>query len=143
MHFLKTVKTGVTLPIDLVSKVDKFMREMNLRSRSKVISEALRSFINDRSFLVGENKKFVGSIFLIYNHERGETLERLVDIQHNYLNLILSVLHVHLTHDRCLEVLLFRGMKDDVKRLISDIENIVGVDLVRVIAIECEDQEHH
>jgi len=140
---LRTIKTGVTLPIDLISKVDRFMKEMNLRSRSKVISEALRSFIEDRNFLLGENRKFIGSIFLIYNHERGETLEKLVDIQHNYLNLILSVLHMHMTHERCLEILLFKGMKDDIKRLISDIENIVGVELVRVIAVECEEHEYH
>ncbi len=139
---MKTIKTGVTIPIDLMNKVDQFMREMNLRSRSKVISEALRSFIEDRRFLFGENRMFVGSIFIIYNHERGETLERLVDIQHNYLDVILSVLHMHVTHEKCLEVLLFRGMRDDIKKLIGDIENIVGVELVKVIAVEYENNKH-
>ncbi len=143
MIFLKTIKTGITLPVDLLEEVDSFMRKMNLRSRSKVIAEALRIYLDDRKFLLAENKRFVGSIFIIYNHERGETLERLVDIQHNYLDLISSVLHMHLTHEKCLEVLLFKGLRDDIKKLVSDIENITGVDLVRIIAVGHEEAHRH
>lgn len=133
---MKTVKTGITLPNDLLRDVAEFMKETNIRSRSKLISEALRMYLAERKFLLQRVSEVVGGVFIVYNHERGETLMRLVDVQHKYLDIIKSVLHMHITHEKCMEILVIEGKTDKIRELVSALENIIGVELVRIITVE-------
>ena len=61
---------------------------------------------------------------------------RLVDVQHKYLDIIKSVLHMHITHEKCMEILVIEGKTDKIRELVSALENIIGVELVRIITIE-------
>ena len=133
---MSTVKTGVTIPADLLQEIEDFMQKAGIRSRSKLISEALRLYLSERKYLLDESRTFVGGIFIVYNHERGETLEKLVDAQHDYLEIIKSVLHLHITHEKCVEILAVEGSSERIKGLVSALENILGVELVKVFAIE-------
>ncbi len=60
-----------------------------------------------------------GTITLVYNHHRPRVQETLTDLQHRYLDTIISTLHVHLDHDNCLEVLVVRG-KGSIVRTVAD-----------------------
>ena len=58
--------------------------------------------------------------------------EKLTDIQHNnYLAVVVSALHVHLTKDKCMLAIIVRGDSARIKDIISEIEKIKGVLMVR------------
>jgi len=133
---MSTVKTGITIPQDVLEEVEKYMKKMGIRSRSKIIAEALRLYLEERKTILVEKGIFVGSLFVVYNHERGDTIEKLIDIQHNFLENIQSVLHVHISHEKCLEIIVVHGEIEKIKQLISRVENILGVELVRFLLIE-------
>jgi CopG family nickel-responsive transcriptional regulator len=49
------------------------------------------------------------------------------DLQHEYYNLIVSVLHVHVDHDDCLEVIVLRGAMRDVRSIAESLLSLKGV----------------
>jgi CopG family transcriptional regulator, nickel-responsive regulator len=51
----------------------------------------------------------VGTLTLLYDHHVRQLNDRLVHMQHNHYEQIVSTLHVHLDHTNCLEVVILRG----------------------------------
>jgi len=48
-------------------------------------------------------------------------------MQHHHHRLILSVLHIHLDHDNCMELIALRGASADVQRLAGLLAATKGV----------------
>ena len=121
----KVVRFGVSLSSELLAKFDKVIGEKNYMNRS----EAIRDLIRD--FLVGEEwekgKEVVGSLTLLYDHEVRGVDERLTDIQHSHHAHIISSMHVHLDERNCIEVLMIRGIAEEVKKIADSLISARGV----------------
>jgi CopG family nickel-responsive transcriptional regulator len=121
----KVVRFGVSLSSELLKKFDKVIGEKNYTNRS----EAIRDLIRD--FLVGEEwekgKEVVGSLTLLYDHEVRGVDERLTDIQHSHHAHIISSMHVHLDERNCIEVLVIRGIAEEVKKIADSLISARGV----------------
>ena len=128
----RRVKTGVSLPEDIIRLLDEYMELTGARSRSKILSDAVLNFVNERLWL-RTNRNIMGVLIVIYNEKRGETVKKLLDIQHEYLDNISATLHIHATHDKCLEVILIRGESTRILRLLGDMQNIVGVEYTKFV----------
>jgi CopG family nickel-responsive transcriptional regulator len=113
------------LSSELLAKFDKVIGEKNYMNRS----EAIRDLIRD--FLVGEEwekgKEVVGSLTLLYDHEVRGVDERLTDIQHSHHAHIISSMHVHLDERNCIEVLVIRGIAEEVKKIADSLISARGV----------------
>ncbi|MHA1616932.1 MAG: CopG family ribbon-helix-helix protein [Candidatus Njordarchaeales archaeon] len=138
---MKRKRTGVTIPENLLRDVDEFIRLTGIRSRSKVISEALKQYISERRILLQPDRRVIGALIVTYNEKRGDTVRRLIDAQHHFLGEIRATMHVHLSHEKCLEVILVEGRTSSILNLIERIENIIGVELVRFVAAELIEEE--
>ena len=46
---------------------------------------------------------------IVYNHYKRELNNKLMHVQHDYHDLILSTHHVHLAHDLCLETIVIKS----------------------------------
>ena len=70
-------------------------------------SEALRDLMRDalvRSHTDGKaggKTEVLGSLTLVYDHHARDLADRMADIQHDHHGLVISVLHVHVSHDDC------------------------------------------
>ena len=69
----------------------------------------------------------VGSGTLAYDHHVPMLNDKLLDLQHEFHNSILSTLHVHLDHDNCLEVLLIKGQAAKAQRVANALISTKGV----------------
>jgi CopG family nickel-responsive transcriptional regulator len=54
-------------------------------------------------------------------------MNKAVDIQHDYQNLVLSSQHVHLDHDNCLETITLKGKAKDLKELADRLIGLKGM----------------
>ena len=54
-------------------------------------------------------KEVAGAITLVYNHHHRELVNKLLGIQHNYQELIISAQYIHLDHNNCLEIIAVKG----------------------------------
>ncbi len=131
-------RIGVALDSDLLANFDRFISEQGYTNRS----EAFRDLIRDR--LVGatlENPKarVVGTVTIIYDHHSRLLPEKLMNIQHDHHNLIISTTHVHLDHHACLEVLLLKGEAREVQKLADLLIGTKGVQHGRLVMSSSND----
>ena len=121
-------RIGVSIEPDLLSRLDEFVDAKGFPSRS----EAIRDMVMDRlsaEKLQNPNELAVGSITILYNpHARGLS-DKLTDFQHEGRNhdLIISMTHIHVGEELCLEILVCRGKAGDIKNLAEKISAIKGV----------------
>jgi CopG family transcriptional regulator, nickel-responsive regulator len=69
----------------------------------------------------------LGSLTLVYDHHSREISARMGEVQHEQFGLVVSVLHVHISHDDCMEVIALRGKASDVRELANALLSLKGV----------------
>jgi len=119
-------RLSVSLPSSLVKEFDAVWRNMQYTNRSKAVHDAIRNFISDNKGMQ-ENVELIGAIVLVYYLDKPGLLNRIMEVQHEFENIISSTMHFHLTKDKCLEIIAIRGNAIDVKRLAQKLMAKKGV----------------
>lgn len=126
------VRTGVALDSDLLERFDVFIRGEGYENRSEALRDLIRDRLNDAS-LKSADTFVVGTVTLIYNHHSRLLPDKLMELQHEYHELIISTVHSHLDHDMCLEVVVLKGRLKRVQALASRLIGLKGVQHGRLV----------
>jgi CopG family transcriptional regulator, nickel-responsive regulator len=119
------VRFGVSVEGDLLESFDLLIEQRGYATRSEALRDLMRdALVRSRVDTKGE---VLGSLTLVYDHHTRELADRLAERQHDYPEMIVSVLHVHLSHDDCMEVIVLRGESMDVTALADSLLNLKGV----------------
>ncbi|MEM2219465.1 MAG: CopG family ribbon-helix-helix protein [Candidatus Korarchaeum sp.] len=126
-------RTAISIPSDLMDKLNDLLSHTNVRSRSKAISEAISLYIAERYWVLSEvDKEVAGAILLVYDHHRGSDV---TEIQHKYFDLIRSTSHVHVDEERCLEVVIVLGSLSRVRQLFTELQALRTVSTIKPFLI--------
>ena len=120
------MRFGVSIPEDLLKKFDDIIDEKGYANRSEAIRDLIRDFIVRHEWEVGD-KEVAGTITIVYNHDEADVVEELLDMQHEYVNNIISSIHVHMDEHNCLEVIIVKGRASDVKTIAERLISLKGV----------------
>ncbi len=120
---------GVSVEDDLLQSFDKLILQQGYSNRSEALRDLMRDALVKNRL---ENEKeevgdVVGSLTLVYDHHASDLKERMDGIQHQYHHLIVSVLHVHINHDDCLEVIVLRGEISEVRSIAESLLSLKGI----------------
>ncbi len=69
----------------------------------------------------------LGSLTLVYDHHARELAEQMAEVQHRHHEMVVSVLHVHVNRDDCLEVIVLRGLRVEMSKLADALLSLKGV----------------
>jgi CopG family nickel-responsive transcriptional regulator len=116
----------ITIPRELFAAFD----ERNARKGYKNRSEAIRDLV--REALVKEEwanpeERVAATVTLVYDHHTRTLSDKITEVQHDYGEMVVSTLHVHLDHHNCLEVIVLRGMAKDIRAIADALTCIKGV----------------
>ncbi len=118
----QTIRFGVSLDSDLLEKFDTLCEEKCYQTRSEAIRDLIRNTLVQKEW-EDLNREMVGTLTLVYDHHQSDLAQKMTEIQHSSLDVIVTSLHIHLDHHNCMEVLILRGPGQDLKataeRLIS------------------------
>ncbi len=118
----KTIRFGVSLDLDLLSRFDELCAKKSYQTRSEAIRDLIRNTLVQQHW-EDEAGESVGVLSLVYDHHQSDLSGKLTQIQHDSLDLVITSLHVHLDHHNCLEVLVLRGpgreIRDTAQKLIA------------------------
>ena len=120
------IRTGIALDGELLKRFDRFIRSEGYDNRSEAFRDLIRDRLNDGSLKSGGSFA-VGTVTLIYDHHSRLLPEKLMQLQHEYHDLIISTVHSHLNHDMCLEVVVVKGIVKRIQELASRLIGIKGV----------------
>ena len=116
---------GVSLNKEVLNNFDRLILKTGYSTRSKAIEDLIRDALVKHEW--GKGKNVAGIISVIYNHHKRGVVNAMLDVQHDFPNMIISSLHVHLDHDNCLEIIVTKGNARNIRKLQNAIKTIKGV----------------
>jgi CopG family transcriptional regulator, nickel-responsive regulator len=64
---------------------------------------------------------------MVFDHHQLKLSEELVRAQHEYSGQVLAVMHVHLDHCNCLEVIIMKERGTEIKKFANHLLSLKGV----------------
>jgi CopG family nickel-responsive transcriptional regulator len=115
-------RISISLPPLLLRDLDRMVKSRGYDSRSQAIGDMIHYQLAEHRRTVG-NDVMVGTVTLFYDRSVAGLQKKLADIQYDHIDEVITSLHVHLTANQMLEVVLVQG---PAKRL-QDIANEMSV----------------
>lgn len=119
---------GVSVEDELLQSFDQLIANQGYANRSEALRDLMRdALVKSRIEESAESGEILGSLTLVYDHHANELTEKMNNLQHDFHNFIVSVLHVHISHDDCMEVIVLRGEAHQVRTLADSLLSLKGV----------------
>jgi CopG family nickel-responsive transcriptional regulator len=123
---MSLVRFGISLDNILLERFDSLIGKKGYANRS----EAIRDLIRD-SLVMEEWEssiaETVGTITIVYSHDKRELTDTLTELQHHSFSSITSSMHIHLDEHNCLEVIVVKGKAKDIKAIADRLIGTKGV----------------
>jgi CopG family nickel-responsive transcriptional regulator len=119
------IRFGVSIEKDLLEKFDRFIKDKEYTNRSEAFRDLIRQDLIQKQWQSGQ--EIAGAITLIYDHHKRELVNKLMDIQHDFGEMIISSQHVHLDHSNCLEIIAVKGSPKIAQKLADSLKSVKGV----------------
>ena len=129
-------RISLTLPPDMVERLDGIVGDWEYASRSEAIRDALRDFFAAYEWEEGTHERHHGTIVIVHDHHEDGIADALQNIQHEMADIITSVQHIHLSHDTCMETLVVAGSGSDITELANSLRALTGVQQVKVVVVD-------
>jgi CopG family nickel-responsive transcriptional regulator len=121
----KLVRFGVSLEKDLLIKFDRLIQQQKYTNRSEALRDMIREKLVKEEWT--ENREVTGAITLVYDHHVRELVNKILDIQHDHHDCILSTQHIHLDHYNCFEIVVAKGKSREIEALYQKLKSIKNV----------------
>ena len=122
------IRFGVSADEDLLQSFDRLSSVRGYGNRSEAIRDLMRdALVQARIETQPDQTEVMGSLTFVYDHHARQITDRMAELQHASHHLVVSVLHVHLSHDDCMEVIVLRGPVKEVRNLADSLLSLKGV----------------
>ncbi len=119
------VRFGVSIEAELLERFDQEIDKKGYSNRSEAIRDLIRDQIVTEEW--ASDDETVGTITIVYDHHTRDLSANLTHLQHSFQGEIKSVLHIHLDHNNCLEVLVVAGKGQLLQHFADQLVSIKGV----------------
>ena len=119
---------GVSVEEELLESFDQLIGGQGYANRSEALRDLMRdALVKSRLESSPDEGEALGSLTLVYDHHASELNDKMNEIQHDHHDLVVSVLHVHVSHDDCMEVIVLRGAVREIRSLSDALLSLKGV----------------
>lgn len=129
-------RIGVSLPENLLEKFDEIITKRGYSSRSEGIRDAIRGYIRYYDWMSEVQGERIGLLSMTYDHSQRGLVTSLLDLEHDFVKIIKSAVHIHISHDECMEVLIMHGDGKEIKVAAERIIALKGVKNVKLTTIK-------
>ncbi len=119
-------RISVSLPAPLLRQLDDMVSERGFESRSQAIAEMINERLAKYRTQLG-NEIMAGVITLVYDHSLPALQKQLTDLQHRYLDEVISSLHVQLMRAHTMEVVLVQGPAARLQQISDELVTCRGI----------------
>ncbi|MFH1860490.1 MAG: nickel-responsive transcriptional regulator NikR [bacterium] len=119
------VRFGISLDKELLDRFDTLIHTQNYSNRSEAIRDLIRESLVREEWI--KEEEIAGTITLVYDHHQRELVNTLIDIQHDFHQIIISTQHIHLDHHNCMEIVVVKGKPKEIEELSQQLKTKRGV----------------
>jgi CopG family nickel-responsive transcriptional regulator len=116
--FLITMSiVSLSIPKNLLEKVDQYAKEQGFANRSEIIRQALRTYMSESRRLDELQGKITAIITIVYQREAKRS--KITDLQHKFGPAVLTFLHTHIQEGYCIEIIVARADTQVIRALVQ------------------------
>lgn len=119
-------RISISLQESVLQELDEMVADCGFESRSQAISEMINRQVAEHKTQLDESV-MVGTINLVYNHSVRGLQKKLTDLQHKYIDEVISTLNVNLVDAQTLGVILVQGPAKKLKMIADKMVSCKGV----------------
>jgi CopG family transcriptional regulator, nickel-responsive regulator len=119
------VRLSFSLDEGLHGQLERLANESGYTNRSEFVRDLVRNALVREEWK--QNEECLATLTIVYDHHGYNLAARLIDLQHAHEDAVLANLHLHLSHERCAEVIVLRGKADDLKAFVDSVRRQKGV----------------
>ena len=124
-------RISISMNPDLLLELDEMVSSRGYESRSQAISDMVNQQLVEHKRELGD-EVMVGTITLFYDRGTRGLQRRLSDLQYDNIAEVISSLHVHLTEDKMMEVILVQGPAPKLQGIVDAMTSLKGVITARL-----------
>ncbi|WP_134671559.1 CopG family ribbon-helix-helix protein [Halorussus marinus] len=112
---------SISMPDELLERVDGFADEHGYTGRSEVFREAARNLLGEFEDRKLEDRELMGVVTVLFNYENTTVEERMMHLRHEYEGLVASNVHNHVGDHYCMELFTLEGSLEDISTFVGKI----------------------
>ncbi len=122
---------SVSMPEELLERIDRFADEHGYTGRSEVVREASRNLLGEFEDKRLEDRDLMAVVTVIFDYETTNVEERMMRLRHEYERLVAANFHSHVGNHYCMELFVLEGRLEDISAFVGKIRatgNTLSVD---------------
>jgi len=112
---------SVSMPEELLERIDEFSEDHGYTGRSEVIREASRNLLGEFEDKRLEDKDLMGVVTVVFDYETTSVEERMMHLRHEHEDLVASNFHSHVGDHYCMELFILEGGLEDISSFVGKI----------------------
>lgn len=112
---------SVSMPDELLDRLDQFADEHGYTGRSEVVREASRSLLGEFEETRLEDRTLMGVVTVLFDYETTTVEERMISLRHEYDQLVTSNFHSHVGDHFCMELFVLEGQLEEISTFVGKI----------------------
>lgn len=121
------IRFGVSIDQDLLENYDRLIAERGYATRSEALRDLIRETLIQQKIEMRSDTNALGSLTIVYDHHASNLLREMGDLQHKFHKTILSVMHLHVSQDDCMEIIALRGVVAEIVELANGLLSLKGI----------------
>jgi CopG family nickel-responsive transcriptional regulator len=123
---LPVSRISVSMAQDLLLELDEMIGSRGYESRSQAISDMVNQQLIEHKRQLG-NEVMAGTVTIFYDRATRGLQKRISDLQYKNIHEVISSLHVHLSEDKMMEVILVQGPAPKLQAITNALAALKGV----------------
>jgi CopG family nickel-responsive transcriptional regulator len=112
---------SVSMPDELVDRIDQFAADHGYTGRSEVVREAARNLLGEFEDKRLEDRELMGVVTVIFDFETTSVEERMMHLRHDNEDLVASNFHSHVGDHYCMELFVLEGSLAEISTFVGKI----------------------
>lgn len=124
---------SITLPGELLTKFDEFMKTRGYYSRSEAFRDAIRNLIVESDIAKTETGEVAATIMITCDYARRDVDLRITEVRHEFDDVVVENVHRHIDDKYCLEIFIAQGKNKRIVDLIGRVRGMRGIQQVKAL----------
>ncbi|MFB6072512.1 MAG: CopG family ribbon-helix-helix protein [Halobacterium sp.] len=110
---------SVSMPDELLERIDEFAEDHGYTGRSEVVREAARNLLGEFEDKQLEDRSLIGVVTVLFSYEDSTVEERMMGLRHEYDGLVTSNVHNHVGDHYCMELFILEGRLEEISEFVG------------------------
>ncbi|WP_281194463.1 CopG family ribbon-helix-helix protein [Halorubrum sp. F4] len=112
---------SVSMPEELLDRLDEFADEHGYTGRSEVVREASRNLLGEFEDARLEDRRLMAVVTVLFDYETTSVEERMMRLRHEHEGLVASNFHNHVGSRYCMELFVLEGSLADISTFVGKV----------------------